>query len=152
MLRKFVHVFISVRVQVALLIRLRHWIYRKRFLGRGVLLQWVRYLLHIISGCDFSVGAQIPASTKFPHPTGIVIGEGVVFMEGVTIFQNTTFGSHGRRGERQAYPHLEGGATVYAGAVVIGGVVLGEGCIVGANSVVLNSVPQGSSVKGNPAK
>jgi acetyltransferase-like isoleucine patch superfamily enzyme len=44
------------------------------------------------------------------------------------------------------------GASIGANATILPGVVIGEGAMVGAGSVVLENVPDGSIVVGNPAR
>lgn len=97
--------------------------------------------------------AVFPESLTLVHPTGVVIGRGVVIGEDVRIFQNATLGG-ARVGdmERQAYPKVGSGVTIFAGAVIVGSVELGDGCIVGANSVVTRSIPAGTVAVGAPAR
>jgi len=47
---------------------------------------------------------------------------------------------------------VENFATVYSGAVVIPGIRIGEGAVVGAGAVVIEDVPPGTVVVGNPAR
>ena len=110
------------------------------------------YLQQMISSCYIHHKAFIGQRCAFAHPTGIVIGAGAYIGNDGTIFQNVTIGSHGRRGDRKAYPYIEDGVTIYAGAVIIGSVHIGKGAIVGANAVVLSDVPAGATVAGVPAK
>jgi UDP-2-acetamido-3-amino-2,3-dideoxy-glucuronate N-acetyltransferase len=44
------------------------------------------------------------------------------------------------------------GASIGAGAVIMAGVTVGEWAMIGAGSVVTHDVPDGATVKGNPAK
>ncbi|HRL75158.1 MAG TPA: serine acetyltransferase [Candidatus Accumulibacter phosphatis] len=97
--------------------------------------------------------ASLPGTVKFPHPTGIVIGEGVAVGERVTIYQNVTIGG-ARIGDAQKndYPKIGDGTVIFAGAVIAGRVKIGRNCVVGANSVVLNDVPDNATVVGAPAR
>ena len=47
---------------------------------------------------------------------------------------------------------VENYATIYTGAVVIPGIRIGEGAVVGAGAVVIDDVPPGTVVVGNPAR
>ena len=47
---------------------------------------------------------------------------------------------------------VENYATIYTGAVVIPGLRIGEGAVVGAGAVVIEDVPPGTVVVGNPAR
>lgn len=44
------------------------------------------------------------------------------------------------------------GVTIGAGALIRQGLVLGEGCIIGMGAVVVEDVPSGATVVGNPAR
>lgn len=105
------------------------------------------------SGNFVSPKSSVSPSVRFPHPTGIVIGEGVVCEAGVTIFQNVTLGG-ARSGDQAArnYPVIENNAVVFAGAVVVGRVTIGRDAVIGANSVVLSSIPEGATAVGAPAR
>lgn len=97
--------------------------------------------------------AKLGKNVRFPHPTGIVIGEGVVVANDAIIYQNVTLG--GRRiGDAQKghYPEIGAGTVIFAGAVVAGKVRIGRGCTIGANSVVLHDMPDNAIVAGAPAR
>lgn len=104
-------------------------------------------------GVFLSSRAIIPASTRMPHPTSIVVGEGVKLGESVTIYQNVTLGG-ARRGDWAAgnYPQIGEGTTIFAGAVIVGAVSIGKHCVIGANSVVTKDVPDYSTAVGAPAR
>ncbi|WP_324014913.1 serine acetyltransferase [Microbacterium sp. JZ37] len=104
-------------------------------------------------GVYLSSRAQVPATTRMPHPTSIVIGEGVKLGENVTLYQNVTLGG-ARRGDWKAgnYPEVGEGTTIFAGAVVVGAVKIGRQCVIGANSVVTSDIPDFSTAVGAPAR
>lgn len=104
-------------------------------------------------GVYLSALAEIPATTRLPHPTAIVVGDGVKLADNVTIYQNVTLGG-ARKGDWQAgnYPSIGQGTTIFAGAVIVGAVTVGAGCVIGANSVVTNDVPDGATAVGAPAR
>lgn len=104
-------------------------------------------------GVYIGIDATIPASVRFPHPVGIVIGNGVVLGERVTVYQNVTLG--GRQlgdGTLGLYPSVGADTVIYSGAVIAGAISVGCDCRVGANSVVLQDVPDGSTAVGVPAR
>ena len=96
--------------------------------------------------CDISHKAVIPASTRFVHPTGVVIGSGVALGEQVNIYQSVTLGSN--VGNCNAMPKIGNNTTICAGAKIIGDVRIGDDVIVGANAVVTKDVPNGATVVG----
>lgn len=104
-------------------------------------------------GIFISVDVRAQIATRFPHPTGIIVGRGVRIGDNVTIFQNVTLGGKklgdGRAGR---YPRIGDGATPFAGAVIVGDIAIGAGSVVGANSVVLDDIPDRSIAVGAPAR
>ena len=135
--------------RVLRLLRLAERAERSRFsLGRP-LGSYLRYRLAKTWGVFVHPSATV-GEVLFAHPASVVIGAGVVLEDDVIVYQNTTFGAlHvGATG----YPMVGRGATVYAGASIIGPVVVGRDAVVGAHSLVLDSVPEGATVAGTPAR
>tara|TARA_Y100001954_G_C15784857_1_gene591912 strand:- start:422 stop:928 length:507 start_codon:yes stop_codon:yes gene_type:complete len=89
-------------------------------------------------GCDISYNSKIGKQIKFPHPTGIVIGNNCEIGDGVMIWQNVTLGSLGRKEKK--YPILKNRVKVYSGSVLVGDITIGENAIIGAMTYVNKSV------------
>lgn len=85
--------------------------------------------------CDVDVLA-VPASARFTHPLGIVIGAGVVIGENCLIRQNVTIGGVG-----SAVPTIGDGVEIGAGAILLGPIQIGARARIGAGAVVLEDVP-----------
>jgi serine O-acetyltransferase len=67
----------------------------------------------------------------------------------VTLYQGVTLGGTGfQRGKR--HPTLGDNVTVGSGAKLLGPIDVGSGAKVGANTVVVEDVPPGATVVGNP--
>jgi serine O-acetyltransferase len=128
--------------------RLRAALRRKRGLGR--LARWLDFTSARKFACYISGACRIGPGARFPHPTGVVIGDGVVIGSGATIYQNVTIGSSAIGVE--AYPTLGDNVTIFAGAVIFGDIRIGDGAVLAAGAVVLKDVPAGAVVGGNPAK
>lgn len=109
----------------------------------------VRYRLARSWGIFVHPSAQVGA-VRFAHPTSVVIGAGVVIEDDVLIWQNVTLGALELGGT--GYPVIRKGARLYAGASVLGPVEIGERATVGAHSLVLQSIPPGSTAVGAPAR
>lgn len=90
--------------------------------------------------CDVDVLA-VPASTRFTHPLGIVIGAGVHLGENCHIRQNVTVGGVG-----SAVPSIGDGVEIGAGAILLGPIQIGARARIGAGAVVLEDVPPGVTV------
>ncbi len=81
----------------------------------------------------------------------MVIGETAVIGDNVTIFQGVTLGGTGKeRGKR--HPDIGNNVVIGTGAKVLGNILIGDNSYIGANAVVLNDVPQNSTVVGVPGR
>lgn len=112
---------------------------------------FIKYLIFYIFNCDLSLNAKVGKKIKFPHPSGIVIGDKVIIGDNVVIFQQVTLGGKGGEFHSQ-YPEIKDNVTIYSGAKILGGIIIHKNSLVGANSVVLKDVPEFSVVAGVPAK
>jgi serine O-acetyltransferase len=127
---------------------LAHWLWRKRipFFPRA-LSQFAR----LLTGIEIHPGASIGPGLFIDHGMGVVIGETTEIGEYVTLFQGVTLGGTGKqRGKR--HPTLGNHVVIGAGAKVLGPIIIGDYVKIGANSVVLQDVPDHSTVVGIPGK
>ena len=103
------------------------------------------------TGIEIHPGAQIGHRVIMDHGQGIVIGETAIVGDDVLIYQGATLG--GTSLERtKRHPTIEAKCVLGAGCKVLGNIVIGEGTRIGANSVVVRSVPPGSTVVGIPGR
>jgi serine O-acetyltransferase len=128
--------------------RFAHWTWKKRipFFPRA-LSQFARFL----TGIEIHPGATIGSGLFIDHGMGVVIGETAEIGESVTLFQGVTLGGTGKqRGKR--HPTIGSHVVVGAGAKVLGPISIGDYVKIGANSVVLQDVPDHSTVVGIPGR
>ena len=128
--------------------RFAHWLSRKRvpFVPRA-LSQFARF----ITGIEIHPGAIIGSGLFIDHGMGVVIGETTEIGDTVTLFQGVTLGGTGKqRGKR--HPTIGSHVVVGAGAKVLGPITIGDYVKIGANSVVLQDVPDHSTVVGIPGR
>lgn len=97
-------------------------------------------------------------------PSSITIGKGSSFayqglstllVKGTEIGENCVIGMRVTTGRKFPYKHVPKiGNSVWIGvnAVLLGPIIVEDNVIIAANSVLMNSVPKGKIVAGNPAK
>ncbi len=128
--------------------RLAHWLWKRRipFLPRAL-----SQLARFFTGIEIHPGATLGSGMFIDHGMGVVIGETSEVGDNVTLFQGVTLGGTGKqRGKR--HPTLGSHVVVGAGAKVLGPIKLGDYVKIGANSVVLQDVPDHSTVVGIPGR
>ncbi|HEV7881449.1 serine O-acetyltransferase [Bradyrhizobium sp.] len=94
--------------------------------------------------------ATIGSAVFIDHGTGVTIGEGVVIGDDTSILQDVTV-SRSPGGQAGA-PRIGRGVLLSAGAMVLGNVHIGDFAKIGAGSLVLASVPPGTTAVGVPAR
>lgn len=128
--------------------RVAHWLWKIRlpFIPRATS-QFAR----LLTGIEIHPGATIGSGLFIDHGMGVVIGETTEIGDNVTLFQGVTLGGTGKqRGKR--HPTLGNHVVVGTGAKVLGPINIGDYVKIGANSVVLQDVPDHSTVVGIPGR
>ena len=102
-----------------------------------------------VTGVEIHPAARIGSDFFIDHGAGVVIGETAEIGNRVTLYQGVTLGGTGfARGKR--HPTVGDDVTIGSGAKLLGPVEVGHGAKVGANTVVVEDVPPGATVVGNP--
>ena len=128
--------------------RIAHWFWKKKFF---FLARAVSQLSRFFTGIEIHPGATIGERCFIDHGMGVVIGETCEIGNNVTLFQGVTLGGTGKeKGKR--HPTLEDNTLVATGAKVLGSITIGQNSKVGAGSVVLQDVPEDSTVVGIPGR
>lgn len=135
-------------VHAVLMHRLAHrlWCANWRFSAR-----LIAYLVRLVTNVDIHPGATIGARLFIDHGACVVIGETAVIGDDVTLYHGVTLGGTSwNKGRR--HPTLGDRVLVGAGAKVLGPITIASDSRVGANSVVVQDVPEGSTVVGIPGR
>jgi serine O-acetyltransferase len=133
-------------VQALLAQRLAHALLEA---GVPILPRAIAYAARAVTGVEIHPAAVIGKSFFIDHGAGVVIGETAVIGDQVTLYQGVTLGGTGfQRGKR--HPTVGDNVTVGSGAKLLGPIDVGAGAKVGANTVVVEDVPPGATVVGNP--
>ncbi len=126
--------------------RVNHWLWTHRL---RLLARFLSQVARLLTGIEIHPGAQIGRRFFIDHGMGVVIGETTIVGDDVTLYQGVTLGGTGKeKGKR--HPTLRNNVVVGGGAKILGNITIGENCRVGAGSVVLNDVPDNSTIVGVP--
>ena len=128
--------------------RVAHWLWKT---GREPLAMFFQNRMSTEFGVDIHPAAKMGQGIMLDHATGLVIGETAVVGNNVSILQSVTLGGTGKD-EGDRHPKIGDGVLISAGAKILGNICVGEGAKVGAGSVVLEDVPEHTTVAGVPAK
>src|SRR2546421_8077307 len=103
------------------------------------------YASRAITGVEIHPAARMGAEPFIDHGSGVVIGETAEIGDRVTIYQGVTLGGTGfARGKR--HPTVGDDVTIGSGAKLLGPVTVGRNAKVGANTVVIEDVPDHTTV------
>lgn len=135
-------------VQAVALHRMAHALWRR---GWRYLPRWISFVARWFTNVDIHPGARIGRRFFIDHGAGVVIGETAEIGDDCTLYHGVTLGgttwSAGKR-----HPTLGDGVIVGAGAKILGAITVGSRARVAANSVVIDPVPEGSTVVGIPGR
>ncbi len=128
--------------------RITHWLWQK---GRDTLAYFLQNRISEVMGIDIHPAARVGQGIMLDHGTGVVIGETAVVGNNVSMLHGVTLGGSGKEdGDR--HPKIGDGVMIGASASILGNIKVGTCSKVGAGSVVLQDVPDYSTVVGVPAK
>ena len=103
------------------------------------------------TGIEIHPGATIGEKFFIDHGMGVVIGETTIIGDNVLIYQGVTLGGTGKdTGKR--HPTIGNFVTIGAGAKVLGNITIEDNSNIGAGSVVIDNVPEHSTVVGIPGR
>ena len=111
----------------------------------------ISYITRIITGIEIHPAAKIGRRFFIDHGEGVVIGATTIIGDDVLIYQQVTLGGTGKE-QGKRHPTLGNGVIVGAGAKVLGNINIGTNVRIGAGSVVMEDVPEYSTVVGVPGR
>jgi acetyltransferase-like isoleucine patch superfamily enzyme len=126
--------------------------------GHGVLIREANQIGDKVSvGSHSVIEHHVQIGDGVRIHSNVFIPEYSILEEGCWIGPNVVFTNAryplGRDAKKNLKgPHIQRGAKIGANATLLPGVVVGQNALVGAGSVVVNDVPSGKIVVGNPAR
>ena len=128
--------------------RVAHHFYKKKhyFIAR-----LISQISRFLTGIEIHPGAKIGKGFFIDHGMGVVIGETTIIGDNVLVYQGVTLGGTGKdTGKR--HPTIGNFVTIGAGAKVLGNITIEDNSNIGAGSVVIDNVPEHSTVVGIPGR
>jgi serine O-acetyltransferase len=120
------------------------WVRGLHFLAR-----LISHVSRALTGVEIHPGAQIGRRFFVDHGMGVVIGETAEIGHDVLMYQGVVLG--GTSMERtKRHPTIGDHVVIGADATILGPITIGDGARIGAGSVVVKSVPPGTTVVGVP--
>lgn len=125
--------------------------HKLRYWKIPVIPRMISYFSRILTGIEIHPGARIGRRFFIDHGMGVVIGETTFIGDDVLLYQGVTLGGTGKE-QGKRHPTLEDNVIVGAGAKVLGNLTIGKNSRIGAGSVVVDNVPDDSTVVGIPGR
>ncbi len=135
-------------VHALLVYRFTHWLWGHNI---KLLARFLSYMARWLTGIELHPAAKIGRKFFIDHGTGVVVGETSEIGDNVFIYHGVTLGGLSmKKGKR--HPTIRDNVVIGAGAQVLGPVTVGENSKIGSGSVVVQSVPEYSTVIGVPGR
>lgn len=128
--------------------RLSQWFWNHDLLFLGRL---ISALARFFTGIEIHPGATLGRRVFIDHGMGVVIGETAIVGNDVLIYQGVVLGGTSLE-KKKRHPTIKDGVVIGSGAKVIGNIIIGTCSKIGAGSVVLRSIPPGSTCVGIPGR
>jgi serine O-acetyltransferase len=128
--------------------KLSHWLWQNRLYLLG------RFSSHVarwLTGIEIHPAAKLGRRLVIDHGMGVVIGETAEVGDDCYLYHQVTLGVARTSGGKR-HPTVGNNVIIGAGAKVLGPIMVGNNARVGANSVVLDNVPNDTTVVGMPAR
>lgn len=103
------------------------------------------------TGIEIHPAARIGRRFFIDHGMGVVIGATTIIGDDVLLYQGVTLGGTGNEHGKR-HPTLGDNIVVGSGAKILGNIEIGSNSRIGAGSVVVDNVPENSTVVGIPGR
>ncbi len=113
--------------------------------------RFISSLTRFFTGIEIHPAATIGKRFFIDHGMGVVIGETATIGDDVLIYQGVTLGGTGKEHGKR-HPTIKNNVVIGAGAKILGNIVIGSNSRIGAGSVIIDNVPDNSTVVGVPGR
>lgn len=128
--------------------RVAHWLWQQQ---RRALALFLQNRIASVFDIDIHPAAIIGTGLMLDHGTGVVIGETAILGNDISMLHSVTLGGCGTDPARR-HPQVGDGVLIASGAKLLGPIAIGRGAKIAAGSVVLDDVPEFTTVAGVPAR
>ncbi len=128
--------------------RLGNWFWNHKLLFLG---RFTSAIGRFLTGIEIHPAATVGKRVFIDHGMGVVIGETAEVGNDVLIYQGVVLGGTSLE-RKKRHPTIGDGVVIGSGAKIIGNIFIGNASKIGAGSVVLKSVPRGSTCVGIPGR
>lgn len=128
--------------------RVEGWLWSR---GHRLAARALSQVSRFLTGVEIHPAADVGRRVVIDHGMGVVIGETSEVGDDVVMYHGVTLGGTGDDPDKR-HPTVGDGATLGANATLVGDVTVGRDATVGAGAVVVDDVPDGVTVAGNPAR
>lgn len=136
------------RLHAIWLHRLAHslWLHRLKLLAR-----YISHINRFLTGVEIHPGAKIGRRFFIDHGLGIVIGETTEIGDDCLMYKGVVLGGTSLE-KKKRHPTIGNHVVVGSNACILGPITVGDNVRIGSGSVVIKSVPPGSTVVGIPGR
>jgi serine O-acetyltransferase len=128
--------------------RIAHFFYRHHWFTTARL---ISHFSRGITGIEIHPGAIIGRRVFIDHGMGVVIGETSEIGDDCLIYKGVVLGGTTLE-KKKRHPTMGNRVVVGSNSTILGAITIGDGARIGSNSVVVKSVPPGSTVVGVPGR
>jgi len=128
--------------------RVSHWLWT---IDVHLVSRVLSHLNRFFTGVEIHPGAKIGRRVFIDHGMGVVIGETTEIGDDVLVYKGVVLGGTSPE-KKKRHPTIGNHVVLGTGATVLGPISIGDGVRIGAGSVVVQSVPPGSTVVGIPGR
>lgn len=128
--------------------RIYHKLYKR---GYKLLAKYLYFRTKVKYQMDIHPAAEIEPGVMIDHGSGIVIGSTAYVGSGTVIYHGVTLGAR-RIESGKRHPTIGRNCFIGNHASILGNITIGNNVKIGANCVVLEDIPDNSTVVGIPGK
>lgn len=133
-------------VQAIIIYRISHALHG---LGIPLIPRALSYIGRFLTGAEIHPAAKIGKNFFIDHATGVVIGETAEIGDNVMIYHCVTLGGRGwwcdEKNDKR-HPTVEDNVVIGVGATILGPVTIKKNSKVGAHSLIMDDIPEMSTV------